>query len=676
MFKRLLGLVALLALLAACTPSGPAAVRATLSPAAGATGVPVDSEITARFNVAMNTSTLTNAFSLSSEDGPVAGTFEYSVEQRRATFVPDTQLEYETTYTASIADTVRSAEGGRLTGASGGALSWSFTTEEAPDEVPAVTTVAVNPPAAAVIVGDDIQLEAVVTAEGGASTDVTWESSDEALATVDADGLVTTLALGEVEITATSVFNNTVSGSAIITIVDAPAVVSITVTPATAALELDGSQQLEANVVAVGGAEETVTWASSDEDVATVDEDGLVTAVSAGVATVTATSTFDDTVYGSAEITVLPEAVLSVTVDPADATLEAGDEEQLTATVETQSGASDAVTWTSSDNAIATVDADGLVTAVAPGTATVTATSDFDDTVSGSATINVAGVTEISVSPETASLIVGATEQLTAGVTALHGADDSVTWTSDDEAVATVDADGLVTAVSAGTAVITATSNYDETVEGVANVTVVDVLTADDYAADAGYVSGQAFTIAAPAVSGGATPYDYELTGGSLPEGVALNADGSISGTATELGDFSGTVTVSDGSGQTSEADFEFAVAAPLAAIIYSGSTFTVGEEATTIVLVTSGGLAPFTFTEVTIDPDDPEWADRFAPDGGWYDHDIADQGPLAPGLTIGEDGQITGTPTTAGYFRTYIHTVDAVGQEEYTQLEILVNAP
>src|SRR5690606_31249756 len=139
--------------------------------------------------------------------------------------------------------------------------------------------------------------------------DVTWSSCDETNATVDQDGLVTGVAIGAATITATSVATPSVSGSFALTVTDVPAVIGVILDPATLELEIDETATLTPTVDAVGGADESVTWASSDVTVATVDADGLVTAVAAGTATITATSVFDVTVEGSAAVTVLAEAV-------------------------------------------------------------------------------------------------------------------------------------------------------------------------------------------------------------------------------------------------------------------------------------------------------------------------------------------------------------------------------
>ena len=183
---------------------------------------------------------------------------------------------------------------------------------------------------------------------------------------------------------------------------DGPRIISLAIADGDQTLEVGETTTLTASVVVTGGASAHVVWSTSDDAVVAVDAAGLVTAVAAGTATVTATSDFDDTKSDAVTITVTtpPESgVESVTIDQPHQILDIGDTRSLTATVIVTGDASTAVTWTSDDDAVTTVDAAGLVTAVAAGTATVTATSDFDDTKSDAVTITVTTPGEAAIVP-------------------------------------------------------------------------------------------------------------------------------------------------------------------------------------------------------------------------------------------------------------------------------------
>ncbi|HEV8399056.1 MAG TPA: Ig-like domain-containing protein, partial [Gemmatimonadales bacterium] len=338
-----------------------------------------------------------------------------------------------------------------------------------------VASVAVTPASASVLVGATQQLTATpLDADGNPLSGrvVTWASSNPAIASVDAAGLVTAVASGEpVTITATSEGK---SGTAAIS-VSTVAVATVEVSPATGSIEAGGdtirltavAKDADGNVLS-GRA---VTWTSGDP-AATVSTSGLVTGVTPGAPTITATI---EGQTGSADITVVPAAVGSVVVTPATLNLETGAGFVLTATLKDARGntlTGRPVLWTSSDEAVAIVESDdGDVNGVAVGTATITATSEGQ---SGTATVNVVPppVASVDVTPTTASILAGSTVQLTATPKSANGTPlpgRVVTWASGNPAAATVDANGLVTGVGAGVATITATS---EGQSGTANVGV------------------------------------------------------------------------------------------------------------------------------------------------------------------------------------------------------------
>ena len=139
------------------------------------------------------------------------------------------------------------------------------------------------------------QLSAEVEVKGDASKDVTWSSSDTSVATVDANGKVTlTGAEGKVTISAASVADPSKVGSVEFEVYINPAVLSVKIEGAPEeAVMYAGSVELSANVATKGQIAKGVTWSSSDESVATVDENGAVTLVGEGSVTITATSKID-----------------------------------------------------------------------------------------------------------------------------------------------------------------------------------------------------------------------------------------------------------------------------------------------------------------------------------------------------------------------------------------------
>ena len=174
------------------------------------------------------------------------------------------------------------------------------------------TTVTVTPGSAELRVGETVTLTASVTGDVANKT-VTWSSSDQAKATVDATGKVTAVAVGQATIIATSAADADAKASALIT-VTGRGVNSVTVAPSNHILKVGEFIQAGATVDAAPGVARTVTWTSSATAIATVDNTGKVTAVSNGSATITAASTADPSVTGTLALTVraLQQAQVSI----------------------------------------------------------------------------------------------------------------------------------------------------------------------------------------------------------------------------------------------------------------------------------------------------------------------------------------------------------------------------
>ncbi len=209
----------------------------------------------------------------------------------------------------------------------------------------------------------------------------------------------------------------------------------------------------------------SVTWLSSDEGVAIVSSEGVVTAVANGTAIITATTNDGTELSATCTVTVnIPVPATGITLDVEEITLiAAGETVALTATVEPSDVTDGSVTWTSSDEGVAIVSSEGVVTAVANGTAIITATTNDGTELSATCTVTVnipVPATGITLDVEEITLAAaGETVVLTATVEPTDVTDGSVTWTSSDESVAIVSSEGVVTAVANGTAVITATTN-------------------------------------------------------------------------------------------------------------------------------------------------------------------------------------------------------------------------
>ena len=225
------------------------------------------------------------------------------------------------------------------------------------------------------------ELEYTIEPANASIQDLEWESTDEAVAKVQySSGRYVLYAYknGTTTITATATDGSGVTASCEVTVNINYPVQGISLNHDAKTFTKAGETlQLTATIYPDSATNKTVTWKSSDEKVATVDESGLVTAVGNGTANITAT-TEDGNFKATCQVTVeIPELTLSL--DKTELTLTQTEEQQkLTATV---SDPEEKVTWLSSDPFVATVTRDGIVTAIANGTATITASAG-DKTVS------------------------------------------------------------------------------------------------------------------------------------------------------------------------------------------------------------------------------------------------------------------------------------------------------
>lgn len=206
--------------------------------------------------------------------------------------------------------------------------------------------------------------------------------------------------------------------------------------------------------------DKSVFWSSDNENVATVNTSGKVTAVGNGTATITVI-TNDQGKTASCVITVAQQ-VTSITLDKTSITLNEGQEQVLTPTVNPATTADKSLKWTSSNKSVATVDPEGKVAAISKGTATIKAEAKDGSGKYATCSVTVNRlVTSITLNKTSLILHKGesdVTETLTATVTPLDANNRSITWTSDNTSVATVSSSGEVTGKSKGTATITVTA--------------------------------------------------------------------------------------------------------------------------------------------------------------------------------------------------------------------------
>jgi uncharacterized protein YjdB len=326
-----------------------------------------------------------------------------------------------------------------------------------------LVSISIAPSASSIPVNTSQQFTATGTYSDGSSADltalVTWSSSTTAIATVDVGGLVTAVAAGSTNISASFAGVSQVTPLT----VTAPTIVSIAVTPVGQTLGIGISQQYVATATYSDGSSSDlssgVTWTSSSPSVVTVTAAGVITTVAAGNTNITATL---GSLTDSSTLTVVAAHLTSIAVSPGVQSMAAGTTMQFSAIGSFDDGSTQLLTnltWSSSTPATATVDALGVVTGVGSGTSTITATS---GSVSGTASLTVTGATlvSIAVSPANSTMAQGTTKQFTATGTfsdaSVQDITTTVVWTSSNPAAATINAQGSATSATNGSTTITA----------------------------------------------------------------------------------------------------------------------------------------------------------------------------------------------------------------------------
>ena len=257
-----------------------------------------------------------------------------------------------------------------------------------------VSSITLSETAASIIKGNTLALTARVAPSDATDPTLIWTSSDDGVATVSQDGLVTAVELGTAVITCTAADGSGVSASCAVTVTPI-LVTEISLNANSVNVMLGNQYTLTATVTPANAANRELTWSSSNADVATV-LDGRVTAKAIGTAVITAAATDGSGAQATCTVTVTPILVNSITLSQTTLTLTSGDSGTLSATVAPTNAANRSVTWSSSDTNVATVSATGVVSARFAGAAVITATAADGSGVKASCALTVNGKTQSS----------------------------------------------------------------------------------------------------------------------------------------------------------------------------------------------------------------------------------------------------------------------------------------
>ncbi|MEP0366353.1 MAG: Ig-like domain-containing protein [Cyclobacteriaceae bacterium] len=245
-------------------------------------------------------------------------------------------------------------------------------------------------------------------------------------------------------------------------------------------IQVTKSASLSAEVLPAHNTNKGLIWSSSDENIATVDDNGTVTGVALGEATITATTTDGSDVSGSFTVTVGPLLVTTISIEGASEMIHHGTQ-NLTASVFPENANDKSHTWSSSNEAIAIVDESGNVTAVAVGNVTITATASDESAVTDTfdLTISPLLVASIKISGET-EMKSGSSHTMSAEVLPENATNTTIIWESSQAQIASIDEQGLVMALEAGTTTITASAADESEISDEWSLTIIEVLANDE----------------------------------------------------------------------------------------------------------------------------------------------------------------------------------------------------
>lgn len=297
-------------------------------------------------------------------------------------------------------------------------------------------------------VADTLQLNATILPETTTDKRLTWKSADESVAVVDASGKVTAISVGQTHIIV--IASSGASAMCEISVV-LPLAESIKLDQTTVSLHVGEISSLTAIIYPEIASDNNVTWSSSDTKIVSVDDDGKITALSEGVAIITATTKDGSNLQANCTVKVSNIVVTSVgIVYSGPQTLYIGDTVQLSYIVYPENATNKEVRWSVPDahSNILQITDDGLVTAVGTGRGYVYLRS-ASNHISSSIYFDVVKrpdpLESITLFSNKTTIQSGDTIQIYA-IIEPYNAIETIEWISSDEEIATVTNDGIVTA--------------------------------------------------------------------------------------------------------------------------------------------------------------------------------------------------------------------------------------
>lgn len=325
-----------------------------------------------------------------------------------------------------------------------------------------------------ILVGSTQKLSVIVTPSNASNQSLSYTSSNSNVATVDSEGNVKGITVGEAYITVSAAGYQAVAN---IKVINTISLNSISISK-NLQLKEQSSSTLNVTFNPSNATNKKVTWKSSNPNVATVDSSGNVKAIAPGTATITVISSDGGKVATcNVEVIALSKKLTGISLNKTELTMELDAEETLTVNFNPEYAENKNIKWSSSNTKIAKV-SNGKITPVKPGKVEIKAVSE-DGNYEAVCQVTVLSppIESIKFAQTKQSVALGSTITLKTVSTPTDTAINNPIWTSSDETVATVK-DGVLTALKLGTTIITI-SNEDGSIKAETTITVVEKVASD-----------------------------------------------------------------------------------------------------------------------------------------------------------------------------------------------------
>ena len=331
-----------------------------------------------------------------------------------------------------------------------------------------VTGINLNKNTTIVSIGGNDELKATILPENASNKKVIWSSNDNSIAEVDQKGIITGVAVGVVDIIATTEDGGFTDNCAVTVQAEPVSVTGVFLNESSMTLVGNESGKLIATIEPSNAANKNINWSSSDENIVTVNDEGRIIGKGEGTATITVT-TEDGNYSDDCVVTVDYIEVTDIFLSHESFILSIGKSMVIACGVLPLNATDQSVQWSNSNENVIDLDVTdmgnsyyaGEVTGLTEGTSTISVTTN-DGNYTKNCVVTVIdgpiGVTGIDINKKTLSLLVYEWQYLSANISPFNADNKKVIWTSDNEDVVMVTQSGQVGAMSPGTAIITATT--------------------------------------------------------------------------------------------------------------------------------------------------------------------------------------------------------------------------